>query len=185
VTTATLREPRSEKVAVVNEVSEQLQSSSAAILTEYRGLKVKELEELRRGLSAAGGDYKIYKNTLVKRAANANGLESLVPLLEGPTGIAFVDGDLAQVAKALREFAKTHPSLVIKGGVVGQSFVNAKQTAALADMPSREQLYSMFAGALAAPMVQFAGLIKAVPQKFAYALSALIQSKEGGKSGDQ
>ncbi len=180
--TTALREPRSEKVAVVSKVSEQLSGSSAAILTEYRGLKVKELEELRRGLSAAGGDYKIYKNTLVKRAASATGHDSLVPLLEGPTAIAFVDGDLAQVAKVLREFAKTHPALVVKGGVVGQSFVDAKQTAALADLPSREQLYAMFAGAMASPMVQFAGLLKAVPQKFAYALSALIQSKEGGAS---
>ncbi len=179
VTSTALREPRSEKVVVVNEVNEQLSSSSAVILTEYRGLKVKELEELRRGLAAAGGNYKIYKNTLVKRAAESHGLESLFGLLEGPTGVTFVDGDLAQVAKVLKEFSKGHPNLVIKGGVVGSSFVDAKQTAALADLPSREQMYAMLAGALAAPMVQFAGLLKAVPQKFAYALSALIQSKEG------
>src|SRR3981081_2824193 len=110
--------PRPEKVAVVTEVRERLDQASAAILTEYRGLTVKDLATLRRSLREAGGEYKIYKNTLVRFAARDLGLEELEALLVGPTAIAFVDGDAALVAKALREFARTNPHLVVKGGVL-------------------------------------------------------------------
>src|SRR5947209_4327468 len=106
--------PRPEKVAVVTEVRERLDSASAALLTEYRGLKVKDLAGLRRSLREAGGDYKIYKNTLVRFAARDLGLTDLEALLEGPTAIAFVDGDAVGVAKALRDFARTNPNLVVK-----------------------------------------------------------------------
>src|SRR3954469_8537169 len=103
------RDPRPEKVAVVDEVRERLSSSSAALLTEYRGLKVGDLASLRRTLRAAGGDYKIYKNTLVRFAARDLGLDDFEALLVGPTAIAFVDGDAAAVAKALRDYARTNP----------------------------------------------------------------------------
>src|ERR1700756_3637729 len=97
--------PRPEKVAVVDEVREHFDSSSAAILTEYRGLKVKDLATLRRSLREVGGDYKIYKNTLARFAARDLGLAELEALLEGPTAIAFVEKDAVGVAKALRDFA--------------------------------------------------------------------------------
>jgi large subunit ribosomal protein L10 len=169
-----LDNPRPEKVAVVDEVKERLQSSSAAILTEYRGLKVGELSTLRRSLRASGGDYKIYKNTLVRFAVKDLGLDELESLLVGPTAIAFVDGDAVGVAKALRDYARTNPNLIVKGGVLGESVLSAADAAALADIPPREVLLARFAGLLAAPMQQFAGLLQAVPRNFAYGLKALI-----------
>src|SRR5581483_1330437 len=108
--------PRPEKVAVVNEVKDRLQAASAAVLTEYRGLDVAAISQLRRALREAGGEYKIYKNTLVRFAARDLGLE-IEDLLTGPTAIAFVDGDASAVAKALRDTARTNPALVVKGGV--------------------------------------------------------------------
>jgi large subunit ribosomal protein L10 len=165
--------PRPEKVAVVDEVREMLSGSDAAVLTEYRGLNVHAMGELRRALRAAGGEYKIYKNTLVRFAAHDLGLE-IDALLTGPTAIAFVDGDAAAVAKALRDYARTHPNLVVKGGLLGTQVIDAASVTALADLPSREQLLSQIAGLFAAPMQQFAALLDAVPRTFAYALQALI-----------
>lgn len=173
-----LREPRPEKVAVVSEVRERLEAASATILTEYRGLRVADLEHLRQALAAAGGEYKIYKNTLVRRAAHEQGVEGLDPLLEGPTAIAFVRDDVAAVAKVLRDFARTHPALVVKGGLLGESLLDARATTALADLPSREVLLAQIAGALAAPMQRFAALLAAVPQKLAYGLQALIDQRK-------
>ena len=116
-----MENPRPEKVAVVDEVRDRFSASAAALLTEYRGLTVADLQALRRSLREAGGDYRIYKNTLVRFAARDLGLE-IQELLVGPTAIAFVptdgSGDPVTVAKALRDFAKGNPHLVIKGGVV-------------------------------------------------------------------
>jgi large subunit ribosomal protein L10 len=167
--------PRPEKVAVVEEVRERLSSSDAALLTEYRGLKVQELATLRRSLREAGGEYKIYKNTLVRFAVRELGLEGLEAMLEGPTAIAFVDGDAVNVAKALREFGRGNPNLVVKGGLLGTSVLSAKDAGALADLPPREVLLARLAGGLAAPMQQFAGLLQALPRNFAYGLKALIE----------
>ncbi|MDP9402412.1 MAG: 50S ribosomal protein L10 [Actinomycetota bacterium] len=174
-----LENPRPEKLAVVNEVRERLSSSSAAILTEYRGLAVKDLSTLRRSLSDVGGDYKIYKNTLVRFAARDLGLDELEAMLTGPTAIAFVDGDAVAVAKALRDFSRTNPALVVKGGLLGASVLSAPDAAALADLPSREVLLARIAGGLAAPMVKFAGLLQALPRNFAYGLKALLDQKGG------
>ena len=177
--------PRPEKVAVVTEVRERFDRAGAAILTEYRGLTVKEIADLRRSLRSAGGDYRIYKNTLVRFAANDLGLSDLGSLLTGPTAIAFVEpavdgrgGDAAEVAKALRDYARANPKLVVKGGVLGGTVMSAADTNALADLPSREVILARLAGALAAPMRQFAGLLQALPRNFAYGLQALID--QGG-----
>ena len=170
--------PRPEKVAVVDEVRAKLDSSDAAVLTEYRGLDVSAMAELRRALRDAGGEYKIYKNTLVRFAAKDLGLE-IEDLLTGPTAIAFVDGDPVNVAKALRDFARTNSALVIKGGVLGEKTLAEGDVKALADVEPREVLLAKLAGAIAAPLQQFAGLLKAVPQSFAYALQALIDEKGG------
>src|SRR5438128_12450290 len=116
-----MENPRPDKVAVVDEVRQRLSSASAAILTEYRGLNGSEIARLRRSLREAGGEYTIYKNTLVRLALRELGLEELEELLLGPTAIAFVDGDAAGVAKSLRDFGRTNPSLVIKGGVLGST----------------------------------------------------------------
>src|SRR3954471_24543910 len=176
---ACMENPRPEKVAVVNEVRERLSSSDGAILTEYRGLNVTEIANLRRALRQAGGEYTIYKNTLVRFAVRELGLQQLEDLLVGPTAIAFVDGDAAAVAKSLRDFAKGNQNLVIKGGILGETILSAADTPALAELPSKEQLLAQLAGAMAAPLQQMAGLLNALPQNFAYAIRALADQQGG------
>src|SRR5690349_2006609 len=180
-----MENPRPEKVAVVDEVKERLDSTSATLLTEYRGLDVTAISDLRRALRAAGGEYKIYKNTLVRFAARDLGLE-LEELLVGPTALAFITekpdgtpGDAVDVAKALRDFARTNPALVVKGGVLGTKPLSAAEARALAEVEPREVLLAKLAGAMAAPMVQFAGLLEALPRNFAYGLKALIDQQGG------
>jgi large subunit ribosomal protein L10 len=172
--------PRAEKVAVVNEVRDRLQASDAAVLTEYRGLTVAALADLRRELAAAGGDYKIYKNTLVRLAVADGPQAPIRDLLTGPTAIAFVQGDVSAVAKALREFARSNPNLVVKGGMVGTGLLSAADMSILAELPSRETLLAQFAGALSAPLQQLAGLVQALPRNLAYGLSALIEQRQAG-----
>ncbi|MDQ2826236.1 MAG: 50S ribosomal protein L10 [Actinomycetota bacterium] len=171
-------EPRPEKVAVVEEVRERLSSSNGALLTEYRGLKVSDLAALRRSVVEAGGDYKIYKNTLVRRAVAELELTDLDPLLVGPTAIAFVDGDAVAVAKSLRDFARGNPNLTIKGGLLGTKVLSAADAAALADVAPREVILAQLAGAFAAPLVKMAGLLQALPRNFAYGLSALLEKRQ-------
>jgi large subunit ribosomal protein L10 len=181
-----MENPRPEKVAVVDEVRERFTSATAALLTEYRGLDVSALGELRRALREAGGEYKVYKNTLVRFAAREAGLE-IEELLLGPTAIAFVGerpdgapGDAVLVAKALRDFARTYPALVVKGGIMDDRSLSADDARALADIEPRDVLLARLAGGFAAPMQQFAGLLQALPRNFAYGLSALIE--KGGAS---
>ncbi|MBT6371562.1 MAG: 50S ribosomal protein L10 [Acidimicrobiaceae bacterium] len=180
-------EARSEKVAVVDEVREKFSASDAAVLTEYRGLDVPAMAELRRALREAGGEYKVYKNTLVRFAVEELGLE-IDDLLTGPTAIAFVGeqadgsaGDPVGVAKALKEFAKANEALIIKGGLLDEKRLTAEEISALAEIAPREVLLAQLAGAMAAPMQQFAALLKALPQNMAYALQALIE--QGGAPG--
>lgn len=167
-------------MAVVDEVKEKLSSSSAALLTEYRGMKVGELAELRRNLRKSGGEFKVYKNTLVRFAVRDLGIDIDESTLTGPTAIAFVDGDAAGVAKALRDYSRTNTHLVLKGGVLGTKALTADETRALADLPSREVLLAQLAGALQAPMVKLAGLLQALPRNMAYGLKALIDQKVAG-----
>jgi large subunit ribosomal protein L10 len=148
-------------------------------VTEYRGLTVAEISSLRRQLRTLGADYKVFKNTLVLRAITGTSVESIGEYLQGPTAIAFVDGDVSAVAKALRDFAKESPKLIVKGGVVDGKALTSKDLSALADLPSRDVLLAQIAGMLAAPLRTMAGLLKAVPQNFAYGLSALLDSKGG------
>ena len=180
-------EARSEKVAVVDEVREKFSASDAAVLTEYRGLDVPAMAELRRALRESGGEYKVYKNTLVRFAVEELGLE-IDDLLTGPTAIAFVGeqadgsaGDPVGVAKALKEFAKANEALIIKGGLLDEKRLTAEEISALAEIAPREVLLAQRAGAMAAPMQQFAALLKALPQNMAYALQALIE--QGGAPG--
>lgn len=175
-----MENPRPEKVAVVDEVRAKFEAADAAVLTEYRGLNVAATAELRNALRDAGGEYKIYKNTLVRFAARDLGLE-IDDLLTGPTAIAFVQGDPVTVAKALKDFAKTNPALVIKGGILGDQTLTEDGVKALADVEPREVLLAKFAGLLASPMQQFAGLLAALPRDFAYGLKALID--QGGAPG--
>ncbi len=174
----TTENPRAEKVAVVEEITDKLKSADAVFITEYRGMSVGQLATLRKQLRSAGGEYKVYKNTLARFGAQNAGLDGLTELLVGPSGITFASGDIAAVAKSLRDAAKANPMLIVKGGSMGSTVLTAKDIDALAELPSRETLLAMFAGALQAPLVKTAGLLQALPRNFAYGLKALIDQKE-------
>jgi large subunit ribosomal protein L10 len=173
-----MENPRPEKVAVVEEVRERLSSANASVVTEYRGLTVTQLAELRKNLGAVG-DYKIYKNTLVRLAIAGSEYEGLTELLSGPTAIAFVNGEISAAAKTLRDFARTYPALIVKGGMVSGAPLSDQDFSKLADLPSRDVLLARFAGGLAAPLQQLAGLLQALPRNFAYGLSALLEERGG------
>ena len=168
---------RPEKVAAVAEIRDRLTESDAAVLTEYRGLKVSELAELRGALRPAGTDFKIFKNTLARRAAEEAGLAELIPMLEGPTAIAFVKGDAVIAAKALRDFGKTNAALVVKGGLLGTNVLDARDVTALADVAPREVLLARLAGGFQAPMVKAAGLFSVFTRNMAYGVKALIDQR--------
>ncbi len=175
-----MENPRPEKVAVVAEVRAKFEQADTVLLTDYRGLDVPALAELRRELRAAGGEYKIYKNSLARFAAREAGLD-IEQLLSGPTAIAFIGekadgspGDAAAAAKALRDFSKKNDALVVKGGLLSGNVLDEAQIKALADLPSREVLLARLAGGIAAPLQQFAGLLQAMPRNLAYGLQALI-----------
>jgi large subunit ribosomal protein L10 len=168
---------RPEKVAVVDEIREKLAASDAAVLTEYRGLKVGELAELRGALRPAGAEFKIFKNTLARRAAEEAGLPDLVPMLGGPTAITFVTGDAVIAAKALRDFSRAHDALVVKGGLLGAKTLSTGDLVALADLPPREVLLAKLAGGFQAPMVKAAGLFQAFTRNFAYGVKALVDQR--------
>ena len=166
---------RPDKAAAVAELTEEFRSSSAAVLTEYRGLTVAQLKELRRSLGA-DTSYAVVKNTLTKIAAKEAGVSAFDDLLQGPSAIAFVKGDPVEAAKGLRDFAKAHPLLVIKGGVLDGKSMTPAELTKLADLESREVLLAKMAGALqaslqnavslfAAPLAQTARVIEALRQK--------------------
>jgi large subunit ribosomal protein L10 len=176
--------PRPEKVAVVDEVRTRLEGASATVVTEYRGLTVADLAALRKSLTAAGGDYKVFKNTLVKRAIDGGPHAPLEELLAGPTAIAFVKGDVNAVAKALRDFSRTHSRLVVKGGMLDGALVSPAQLGALADLPPREVLLARLAGGIQAPLAQLASLLQALPRGLAYGLKALVDERGSGAGGE-
>ena len=168
------------KIAVVDEVRSRIGEASASIVSEYRGLSVAELADLRTALAAVGGDYRIFKNTLVRRAIDGGEYQPLSEYLSGPSALTFVQGDVSAVAKALKDFARANPLLVIKGGLADGSLLSSSDLSALADLPPRDVLLARIAGALAAPMQQLAGLLQALPRNLAYGLSALIEQREAG-----
>lgn len=171
---------RPEKVAAVTEIRERLADADAAVLTEYRGLKVRQLAELRGSLRPAGTDFKIYKNTLARRVAEDAGLAELIPLFEGPTAIAFVKGDAVMAAKALREFAKTNQALVVKGGLLGDRVLEPSDILALADVAPREELLARLAGGFQAPLTKAAGLFQAFTRNMAYGVKAYLDARIAG-----
>jgi large subunit ribosomal protein L10 len=166
-----------EKAAVVAEVTSKLTAADAALVTEYRGMTVGALAKLRRALREHGAEHHVYKNTLARFGATQAGYEGLADLLVGPSAITFVTGDPSVVAKTLRDFSRENPLLVLKGGVIGGKPVDAAAVKALADLPSREVLLSMFAGALKAPLSKTANLLQAPMRRVAYGLKALADSK--------
>jgi len=163
---------RPDKAATVADLKGQFSGSAAVVLTEYRGLRVKDLKELRRSLGA-DATYAVAKNTLTTIAAREAGIEGLDDTLTGPTAIAFINGDVAGVAKSLRDFAKAHPALVIKGGVMDGRVLDADAVKKLADLESREVLLAKMAGALQANLSRAVYLFAAPLNQAARALGAL------------
>jgi len=168
---------RPDKAAAVAELTERFRSSSAAVLTEYRGLTVAQLKELRRSLRG-DAQYAVVKNTLTSLAAREAGYEMLVDDLKGPSAIAFVTGDPVTVAKGLRDFAKAHPALVVKGGVLDGRPLTAAEVDRLADLESREVLLAKTAGALTATLYQAAYLFTAPAAQAARVVEALRAQRE-------
>jgi len=171
---------RPDKAASVAEITEAFTSSGAAVITEYRGLTVAQMKELRRALGGTT-QYAVVKNTLTKIAAKQAGLE-LDELLQGPTAIAFIKGDPVEAAKGLRDFAKAHPLLVIKGGVLDAKSLSADEIKKLADLESRETLLAKLAGAMNASLQQAVSLF-AAPLSQAARLAAALRDKVEAEAG--
>ena len=164
---------RAEKAAAVAELKTEFESSNGAVLTEYRGLTVAQLKQLRKSLGE-NTKFSVVKNTLTKIAARDAGVEEgLGELLTGPSAIAFVKGDVVEAAKGLRDFSKANPLLVIKGGVIDGKTMTAEQIGQLADLESREVLLAKLAGGMKATMSRAAATFNALPQQMAALADAL------------
>lgn len=175
---------RPDKADAVAELSDKFRTSNAAVLTEYRGLTVAQLKTLRRSLGE-NAQYAVVKNTLTKIAAQEAGIAELDDLFAGPTAVAFVTGDPVDSAKALRDFAKENPALIIKGGVLDGKPVSADEVKKLADLESREVLLAKLAGALKAKQSQAAALFQAPLSKFVRTAEALrAKLDEQGGAGE-
>ena len=163
---------RQDKVDTVAEITDRFRSSAAAVLTDYRGLSVAQLKELRRSLGGAV-TFSVVKNTLTRRAAAEAGIEGFEDLLVGPSAIAFVDGDPVEAAKGIRDFAKDNPDLVVKGGYMDGAILTPQDFAKFADLESREVLLAKLAGMMKAKQSQAASLFAAPLAQAARALGAL------------
>jgi large subunit ribosomal protein L10 len=166
---------RPDKADAVAEIVDSFQESAGAVLTEYRGLTVKQLQDLRRALGE-NANYAVVKNTLTQIAAKEAGVEGFDELLNGPTAIAFINGDVVEAAKGLRDFAKANPALVIKGGYIDGATMDAAEIAKLADLESREVLLGKLAGAMLASLSQAVYLLNA-PLSQAARLAGALQAK--------
>ena len=169
--------PRPDKVAVVDEVSRRLSESTATVLTEYRGLSVDELAELRAKLRETDASYRVVKNTLTRLAAQDAGVDIPHDILIGPTAVTFCAGDPVAAAKVLRAFSKQHPELVIKGGVLDGRVLDAAETTRLSELESRDELLARLAGMMQSIVAQPARLAQANLSKFARLLAALQDKK--------
>ena len=182
--------PNASNVAEVEAIKGRLDGSVAALLTEYRGLKVAELGELRASLRGSSTEYRVLKNTLTSIAVREAGYEDLVGLLQGPTAVAFVHGDPVQAAKDLAEFARTHPALIVKGGVMDGKVLGADEVRRLATLESREVLLARLAGLLQASAQQTVSLLAAPLRQVATMTAALRDQKaeaepQGGDAAAQ
>ncbi|WP_029151373.1 50S ribosomal protein L10 [Microbacterium indicum] len=166
-----------QKEASVAELTKSFENSSAVLLTEYRGLTVAELKELRDSIRQ-DAEYAVVKNTLTKIAANSVGIDAFDDELKGPSAIAFVHGDPVAVAKGLRTFAKAHPLLVVKGGYFDGAPLSAEEVNKLADLESREVLLSKVAGMMKASMSKAAAVFQALPSKTVRTVEALREKQE-------
>jgi len=170
---------KADKATAVAEITEQFKASTATVVTEYRGLSVANMAELRRSLGNSAS-YSVAKNTLVKRAASEAGIEGLDELFAGPTAIAFITGEPVEPAKALKKFAKDHKALIIKGGYMDGRPLTAAEVDRIADLESREVLLAMLAGAMKANLAKAASLFSAPASQVAR-LAAALQEKRAAE----
>lgn len=170
--------PRPEKVQAVADIKERIEGAQAVFLAEYAGLSVKEQQVLRRSLRENGAEFKVVKMSMARLAVAELDIDTLDELLLGPTGLAFADGDPAGAAKVLKDFAKSHDTFVVKGGLLGLEFLPPEKIAELAELEPREVLLAKLAGVMQAPMANLAGLLAALPRNTASVLEQLLEKKE-------
>ncbi len=163
--------PTSEKAGTIEQLRKRLGGATAAVLTEYRGLTVHQISELRKQLKVASAEYRVVKNRLARVAIEGSPLASLRPHLTGPIGVVIARKDPAAVAKALQGFAKTNPALQLRVGVVDGQLLDLQGLKAVADLPSREALRSQLVGAIQGPLAQLVGLLQAPQRELAFILA--------------
>ena len=174
---------REEKAALIDELREQLRGTDLVIVTDYRGLTVGQMQTLRRDLRAAGGQFRVAKNTLLRLAAEREDQSDLSSFIDGPTGIAIAEGDMVTVAKAVTTFAKDADALEVRGGLMNGQGISAAEVAALASLPSREEMLAKMLGSMQAPATNLVGVLSGVARSLAYVLQARseqLQQAEGG-----
>lgn len=177
--------PRPEKVQAVADITERLQRAQAVFVAEYAGLTVKEQRELRRGLRAAGAEFRVVKMTLARRAADETGRPAFKSLLGGPAGLAYAYDDPTATARLLRDFARDHTRLLVKGALFGGDVIPPERVSALADLEPRPVLLARVAGALQAPLAAMAGVLAAVPRGLATVLGALAEKKAAAAAASE
>ncbi len=173
---------REEKAVIIDELRERLRGTDLVIVADFRGLTVGQMQTLRRDLRAAGGQFRVAKNTLLRLAAEREDQADLVPLLDGPSGIAFADGDMVTVAKAVTTFAKSVDALQVRGGLMNGQGIDAEGVAALAALPSREELLAKMLGSMQAPASNLVGVLSGVTRSLAYVLQARADQLQQAES---
>ncbi|MEA2524860.1 MAG: large subunit ribosomal protein [Thermomicrobiales bacterium] len=174
--------PTLQKARTIDELADQLSRAKLAILTDYRGLKVSDLQGLRGTLRPMGAEFRIAKNTLTKIAADRVGISGLDPVLEGPLALALVYDDIVGASKVLTDFARTSRILTVKGGVIDNRFISAGDVETLATMPPREVLLGRLVGMLASPMARTVGVLSGPSRSIAYLLKAREEQMAGGEA---
>ncbi len=172
--------PRPEKVQAVSDIREKMESAEAVFLTEYRGLSVKAVQDLRRALRDSGAEYKVVKMTLAKLAAGDAGIDGLDDYLAGPTALAFANRDPVATAKALKDFSRSNDVLVLKVGYLSGNILSPEEVSRLAEIEPREVLLAKFAGAAKAPLFKAAGFFASFTSDAASLFSQLLDKKESG-----
>jgi large subunit ribosomal protein L10 len=172
---------REQKSAVIEEITGQIKESEAVLAVDYRGITVTQVGELRTQLRAADTTFRVTKNTLTERAADQADAEALKPLLEGPTALAFVRGDVAAAAKAIADYQRTTDLLPFKGGILNGEALDPAQVTAISKLPSREVLYQQLVGVVASPISGLARTLNALVGGLAIALAAVNEKKQSGE----
>jgi len=171
--------PTTAKAHTIDELTEQLANAKLIVLTDYRGLRVADLQDLRTNLRKSGGEIRVAKNTLTRIAAEGAGITGLEPLLEGPLALGIASDDIVGFTKSLSDFARTSRILTIRGGVIDKNVITAEQVEAISTLPSKEVLQSKLLGLLQSPMARTVGVLSGPSRSLAYLLQARADSLGG------